>query len=342
MFQKPNGDPQVTGWTGYDCSTPICVQAETFRLNVDTSSSIESAIVSLGGHGKAGDLECPNERCPEYDRKCYLKKVKSALLSWFKLSVSCLRYTYHNFFGLTSPPGMVTSNDGTSWQVGCGWDVLETGCCFELEDAIAAYVCLRCEELLVSAHNATCARGALKKWEFSSLSKVPLTFRTLDGVLKCGPSLNPPIAATNSSYGNTVSTTSNLFLCNVWQWEQGSFSEADTGLEPRRHIRVNNPNPYQRNKTDPNKWIAVQEIQGESSVVLSPYLHCQYISSILLIYNVVQKVRACLSASTEVVVFLLTNVHAEMALAALTALYLFADTNKLQGISWDAKMEVSA
>lgn len=26
LFRKPDGDPQQTGWTGYDCSVPICVQ----------------------------------------------------------------------------------------------------------------------------------------------------------------------------------------------------------------------------------------------------------------------------------------------------------------------------
>lgn len=26
LYLKPNGDPQRTGWTGYDCSVPICVQ----------------------------------------------------------------------------------------------------------------------------------------------------------------------------------------------------------------------------------------------------------------------------------------------------------------------------
>lgn len=29
LFRKPNGDPQMTGWTGYDCSVPICVQVRT-------------------------------------------------------------------------------------------------------------------------------------------------------------------------------------------------------------------------------------------------------------------------------------------------------------------------
>ena len=134
--------------------------------------------------------------------------------------------------------------------------------------------------------------GGPEKWEFASLTKVPLTFRTLDGVLKCGPSLDLQIAATNSSLGNTVSTTSNMFLCNVWQWEQGNYindadmnSIVDAGLDPGRHIRVNNPNPYQRSKTDPNKWIDVQEIEGESSEVLCLSLPYQCTLSILLIYN---------------------------------------------------------
>lgn len=31
LFRKPNGDPQKTGWTGYDCSVPICVQVSHQR-----------------------------------------------------------------------------------------------------------------------------------------------------------------------------------------------------------------------------------------------------------------------------------------------------------------------
>jgi len=45
LFQDQNGDPQLTGWTGYDCSTPICTQAEEFVLN-DVIGSIR-----LGGYG---------------------------------------------------------------------------------------------------------------------------------------------------------------------------------------------------------------------------------------------------------------------------------------------------
>jgi len=240
LFQKPNGDPQMTGYTGYDCNTPICVQAERFRLNVDTSASVPGEVVPLGGHGKDGALECNDARCPEYDK-------------------------------------MVTQNDGKSWQGGCGWDALETGCCFEVDDITARYHCFRCENLLVSARNATCAHGGLKEWTFESSSKVPLAFRTRGEILQCGPYLNPDTAST-SNLNYPISTTSNLFLCNVWQWEQGDYMDdadlhsepglgADFGLESGRHIRVNYNNYQQSDTLDTRsssaKWVAGPKIRGE-------------------------------------------------------------------------------
>ena len=232
LFQKPDGNPQLTGYTGYDCSTPICVQAESFRLNVDAISN-SANIVPLGGHGIDGTLECNNERCLEYDER-------------------------------------VTQNDGRSFQVGCGWDVLETGCCFQVKDGVAAYLCLRCEKLLVSSNTATCAKGALKEWKFNSTSKVPLSFRTSGEVRHCGPSLKSRVAS-NSSLGDAISTTSNMFLCNVRQWEQGDYIDdaslhsepgigADTGLKSGRHTRINYNN-YQR--SGHGSWVRGPEIQGE-------------------------------------------------------------------------------
>lgn len=43
LFLKPNGDPQQTGWTGYDCSVPICVQVgmTTFRVDVGHMHCVE-------------------------------------------------------------------------------------------------------------------------------------------------------------------------------------------------------------------------------------------------------------------------------------------------------------
>uniref|UniRef100_K3X6C8 EGF-like domain-containing protein n=1 Tax=Globisporangium ultimum (strain ATCC 200006 / CBS 805.95 / DAOM BR144) TaxID=431595 RepID=K3X6C8_GLOUD len=66
VFKKPNGLPQGTGYTGYDCGTPICVQAERFLLNTERGAS---DFVSLRGHGKDGALSCATYRCPQYDEE---------------------------------------------------------------------------------------------------------------------------------------------------------------------------------------------------------------------------------------------------------------------------------
>ncbi|KAF1323373.1 Proteins containing ca2-binding domain, partial [Globisporangium splendens] len=66
VFKKPNGLPQDTGYTGYDCGTPICVQAERFLPNTERTAS---DFVSLRGHGKDGALSCTTYRCPQYDEE---------------------------------------------------------------------------------------------------------------------------------------------------------------------------------------------------------------------------------------------------------------------------------
>ncbi|DAZ94106.1 TPA: hypothetical protein N0F65_007940 [Lagenidium giganteum] len=66
VFRKPDGTPQDTGFTGYDCNTPICVQAERFVLNTDRNAS---DFLSLRGHGKDGTLSCDTHRCPQYDEE---------------------------------------------------------------------------------------------------------------------------------------------------------------------------------------------------------------------------------------------------------------------------------
>jgi hypothetical protein len=137
-------------------------------------------------------------------------------------------------------------------------------------DAAFNYLCLRCEKLLVSSNTATCAKGALKEWEFNSASKIPLTFRSNGEFHHCGPSLKSRVTS-NSSLGDAISTTSNMFLCNVRQWEQGDYIDdaglhsepgigADTGLKSGRHIRINYNN-YQR--SGHGSWVRGLEIQGE-------------------------------------------------------------------------------
>ncbi len=207
FFQKANGDSQMTGYTGYDCNTPICVQAEKFTLHANQS-----------------------ELNPEE-----LQRI----------------------------PG---KND-RSIETGCGWDVLDTGCCFKADDE---YTCFRCKNISVSVHNATCAQGALKEWTFSDASKVPVSFRIGGDILMCGPTFDSEVMNVSSS-SETI-TVSNRFLCNVWQWDQGDFVDdaglsdepgvgSDFGLKSGRHIRVNYNNYYPSDHS--SNWITGPEIQGE-------------------------------------------------------------------------------
>lgn len=43
LHRKPNGDAQQTGWTGYDCSVPICVQV--IMRKQEQSTTIAGALL---------------------------------------------------------------------------------------------------------------------------------------------------------------------------------------------------------------------------------------------------------------------------------------------------------
>ena len=55
LYRDEYGDPQYTGWTGFDCSTPICVNAENFTLNTKIGR------LRLGGRDPANPSEL--EKC---------------------------------------------------------------------------------------------------------------------------------------------------------------------------------------------------------------------------------------------------------------------------------------
>ncbi|ETW08218.1 hypothetical protein, variant 1 [Aphanomyces invadans] len=62
IFHLPDGSPQLTGWTGYDCNTPICTQAKRFVLN-----SIRDTPSFVAMRGALHKLPCVHLRCPQYD-----------------------------------------------------------------------------------------------------------------------------------------------------------------------------------------------------------------------------------------------------------------------------------
>jgi len=236
VFTRPDGSAQLTGWTGYDCSTPICVQAEKFNLNVKNHSMPGWEL--LGGHGYDDTLECDTVRCPQYD----------------------LDYT---------------SNDGQSFLTGCGWDPLDTGCCVGFKfssnsssfsgTAADFYTCYRCEDGYreITPHNFTCAAGGLSAVNYSSVSDMPDIFIDLNatkGFKECGPNPSPypfyvdtEYNGTHSSFNGRANQTSFRFHCGLTEWYQGDYIDdagmpnrpgvnTDFGLESGRHVRINYPN----------------------------------------------------------------------------------------------------
>jgi len=269
LFQRPDGEPQLTGWTGYDCSTPVCVQAAGFRLNVDTSDpsnadlppSNSGELISLGGHGKDGSLECSSERCNFYNK-------------------------------------MVTQNDGRSFQTGCGYDPIDTGCCIEnninQEEPFSAdylYICYACREgslrRRMGDNSVQCENDDIA-WEgFTSAKMISSNFINEAGrIQKCGRLHNPVgpndgyyvsnlpgVGLEYSNQNGLSNVTSGRFLCSRLRWMQGDYIDDaglygipgmgdDNGLIPGRHVRIN-VNNYMRDELNPDLWVNGPSIPGE-------------------------------------------------------------------------------
>lgn len=242
LYQDEDGDPLKTGWTGYDCSVPICVQAEKFVVNVPSSS--DPNYVSYGGHGADGSLGCVSSitgdtlpRCPMYDI-------------------------------------YVTGNDGKSWQTGCGWDPYDTGCCIRGEGT--AITCYKCEDSIEvrSNHTFYCAGDYTVLTGFTTETQKFAEF--LDSNLNfliCGQYHQPRdrelykvpedygtakyyvdvLNAEQTNFNFRSNWTSNRFLCNVYEWYQGDYIDdaglgditgvgSVYGLESGRKRRINTPN----------------------------------------------------------------------------------------------------
>jgi hypothetical protein len=263
LYQDASGDPIATGWTGYDCSTPICVQATTFYVNVDGKS--DDGFEALGGHGGDNLLDCNDDngdvmpRCPQYD-------------------------VY------------VTGNEGATFQGGCGWDPYDTGCCIETSAVdMACFGCTNEPGSFPQVSNETFFCQGEYKTETglnTELDKFADWLDEFGHFIMCGtyhsPRYHDPLvepqdygevryytdfldrdAYSNLNYKNNV--TSDRFLCNVRYWEQGDYNDdaglGDTpgmgsihGIDEGRHFRVNYANMIQ---LDADTWYAGTETRGE-------------------------------------------------------------------------------
>ena len=67
-FQTPAGDPQNSGWTGYDCNTPICVQAQAWVPIVNPPTLF---LEDSDNSGETYQAACPNTtRCVNCGSDC--------------------------------------------------------------------------------------------------------------------------------------------------------------------------------------------------------------------------------------------------------------------------------
>ena len=224
--------------SGYDCATPICVQAEMFRLNIDTKANNWNDLVSLGGHGKDGTLECNTMRCPQYEK-------------------------------------MVTMNDGRSFQTGCGFDPLDTGCCYKdnlnKNKSSSNYRCVKCSKstIDIQSHLITCDIDKIESQYFENLWDIPFPLCGIkhnpggsisENLVLIDLNLYPEYSEVQQQNSTKISDS---FLCGRHEWEQGDFIDsagldnevgigANFGLSIGRHIRINYNNYQQDSK---NKYI---------------------------------------------------------------------------------------
>jgi len=123
-----------------------------FRLNIDTKANNWNDLVSLGVHCKDGTLECNTMRYPQYEK-------------------------------------MVTMNDGRSFQTGCGFDPLDTGCCYKdnlnKNKSSSNYRCVKCSKstIDIQSHLITCDIDKIESQYFENLWDIPFPL--------CGIKHNP-------------------------------------------------------------------------------------------------------------------------------------------------------
>ncbi len=226
LFREPNGDPQLTGWTGYDCNTPICTQAKEFVLNdwfklddknsakykVKADNNIYYGSVQLGGNGWIiyGDDPTNNLQGQPAPPPYASQKVLQCL----QPGGSTVPYENLNC------DGMVVRNDGKSFQAGCEY--------YRPPEPYDAY-----DDQNGYFLNDT-ERGSYPQ-RTNQDSKNPFP----NYIMKRNPLLE---------------RVSDKFLCNKLVWEQGDYLKG-------RYIRVNH-NFYEHSK-DYQVWTQGTRIPGE-------------------------------------------------------------------------------
>jgi hypothetical protein len=86
LFRKPGGEPQSTGWTGLDCNTPICVQAEAWILNDDSGNRPVELARAVRNDGRTFQGGCPGggDFIPPDDQRTRVSDSLCGVTLWYQ------------------------------------------------------------------------------------------------------------------------------------------------------------------------------------------------------------------------------------------------------------------
>jgi hypothetical protein len=248
LFRDENGDPQMTGWTGFDCSTPICTQASKFKMKPDGTGRVQptevemgwtpldpSGTVFLGGDGYVlyGDEPTNNlmYQMPSYDAKNKFK-----ILGYEVVEAELDKLSWKGKW--VPSDGVIIRNDGRSFQSGCS----------VVQPAPAERLTDKWREIYprIDAFLNPLGPGSGAGHRFR------------DGHYVKG------WASTLVRNDTTWRRTSESNLCNVMQWEEGDYTEQ--GLThpvykfDDRRIRINYNNYIKQTE---EIWIKGPPLEGE-------------------------------------------------------------------------------
>ena len=102
IFQKSNGDPQNTGYTGFDCNVPICVQAKQFVLN-NLAGTVQ--LVASSNNASTFEAGCMNVTRYTPQTRTRVSSKLCGVTAWWE---GVYRDTWAN--GLTTSPVSVNSH----------------------------------------------------------------------------------------------------------------------------------------------------------------------------------------------------------------------------------------
>jgi len=157
-------------------------------------------------------------------------------------------------------------NDGRSYQIGCGYDPVVTGCCEKLSfpnDHSPIWRCHRCMDGALNFSNRSVRCGQNESYQYIDPLEVSSKFHDVNGnIMMCGP-------LHNKTFSSRLSI-SDVFLCNRYVWEQGNFidatnfsksTESEIGFQNGRHVRSN----FENYILDPSSklWSLGPRIYGE-------------------------------------------------------------------------------